>query len=168
MAFFGDPYVVLTKLGEITIDVTLNEDHEYDTFVTDNPIEDGTIFSDNVILLPTVLNITGRVTDAAITFLGIPKLSKAIDAFRELVALQTTKTPISVSTAMHLYENMYMKNIKFLRTSADGQSIRFAAVIREIQIVGNNAETNRERIAKDVQHTALASLDRGFVNKVAL
>lgn len=168
MSFFGDPYVVLTKFGEITIDVTLNEDHEYDTFVTDNPIEDGTIFSDHVILLPTVLNITGRVTDAAITILGIPKLSKSIDAFRELVALQTNKTPFSVSTALHFYENMYMKNIQFLRTSNDGQSIRFSAVLREIQIVGSNTDTNRERIARDVQHTALSSLDRGFVNKVIL
>lgn len=168
MAFFGDPFVVHTKIGEITIDATLNEDHDYDTFITENPVEDGTIYSDHVVLLPTVIRINGRVTDAAITILGVTKLSKSIDAFRELVALQRNKTPFSVTTALHVYQTMLLQKIQFPRTSKDGQSIRFEATLREIQVIGDNAQTNRDRIAKDVWNTALPSSDRGFVDPVRL
>lgn len=166
MGVFGDPFVLLTKIGEVAIDVTLHEDHVYDTYVTDHPVEDGTVFTDHQVLLPVVLNIEGRVTDASITFLGIPKLSKANEAYRSLVELQTRRQPFTVVTGLNVYENMILQNVSFPRTARDGQSIRFHATLREIQVIGDNNKTNRQRVAPDVEHSALPPVHRGFIQLV--
>ena len=166
MSVYGSPFTVLTNIGGIDIDVSLNEEHEYPTYITQNPVEDGTVYADHQILLPVVFNFIGRITDASIAFLGIPKLSRSHDAFLALVALEKAKKPFTLITGLATYENMLIENIRFLRQASDGQSVRFSAVIREIQVIGADATTNRDRIAPDVSHSALPPVDRGFVTKV--
>ena len=165
---FGNLFVVLSKIGDIEMDVVLNEEHDFSTRVSRNPLEDGTEFTDNIVLLPVSLKMTARVSDASMTPL-IPTLgSKSIDAYNALVELQTSKTLIDVSTGIRVYSNMYVERITVPRQSTDGNSLRFELTLSELLIIGDKTETNRETIVKELQHTALPVNNYGTVQKVAL
>lgn len=164
----GFPTFVLAKIGTIEIDAVIRERHQYDSEITENPVEDGTIFSDHVVLLPVSYEMQGRVTDASLSLLDLRLAGRADDAFRELVTLQRSREPFDVVTGINTYSNMLFQSIGFPRESSDGRSIRFEAVMREILIVGDQAATNRDRIAADVQHSALPFDSKGVVPKTEI
>jgi len=164
----GFATIIVAKIGTVKIDAVLNEVHQFDADITENPVEDGTIFSDNVILQPIRLEMTCRITDASPSLLQLRPAGTADDAFKALVALQRSRETFDVITGINVYKNMMLQSLSIPRESSDGRSIRFNAVLKEILIVGDEAETNRDRIAKDVQHTALPVSAKGVVAKVLL
>jgi len=173
MSGFGPSFVLLSSIGDIEIDAVLSEEHIFDSDVTRNPVEDGTQYTDHTVLLPTVLQIEGRVSDTSLKYLDFVDLvsrsdraSRSREAFQKLVDMQNKKIPFSVYTGLSNYENMIFESLSFPRTSKDGFSIRFDAVMVELLIVGGDAKTNRDRIAKNVQHTAQPSKNTGYVQKV--
>ena len=164
----GFATIIVAKIGTIEIDAVLNENHQYDADITENPVEDGTIFSDNVVLQPIRLEMTCRVTDASPSLLNLRSPGTADDAFKSLVALQRSREVFDVVTGINVYSNMMLQSLSIPRESSDGRSLRFNAVLKEILIVGDEAETNRDRIAEDVQHSALPVTSKGVVPKVVL
>lgn len=162
----GFPIVVLSKIGGIELDAVLNELHHYDAEISENPVENGTIFSDNVVLQPIVLEMTGRISDAAGSLLSLRLPGRSVDAFKSLVALQQSREPFEVVTGINVYKNMMFQSLTVPRDRTDGNSIRFTAILREILVVGDEAETNRERIAGNVRHSALAVSAKGVIPKV--
>ena len=165
---FGNLFVVLSSIGDIEVDASLNENHLIPARVTRNPIEDGSMYADNIILDPIVLNITARVSDASMIPLVPSFGSKSLDAYNGLVELQSAKEIIEVVTGIRSYQNMYLERISVPRASTDGNSLRFEMTISEILIVGDNAETNRDLISAEVTHTALPVNMVGTVQKVQL
>lgn len=165
---FGAFAVLVTKIGTVAVDVSPSQNHVFPSKITENPVEDGTIFSDHVILLPIQVDIEGRVSDASLTianaisgaFTG--KLSAA-EAFNELVKLQLDKEPFVVVTGLKVYQNMMLENLSVPRSSTDGKSVHFNATLKEVQVIGLNTPTNRELIALDVRHSALPIKSGGFV-----
>lgn len=158
------PSIFITDIGGVALDVSLRQTHTFPSRITENPVEDGTTFSDHQVLLPVVLEIDGRITDSPI---GSPLATgRAADAFRELVRLQRSKTPFVVSTGLARYENMLIKELSVPRSAEDGRSVRFTATIEEILVVGGQAPVNRDIISEDVRHTALPIKNGGFVTKV--
>lgn len=159
-------FIVVSKIGDVEIDVTLDEEHRFDSMITENPVEDGTVTNDHVVLKPVVLNISGRVTDASLTILGITKRNGAKEAYAELVALQLERKTFNVYTGINVYENMLLESLSFPRDGRDGKSIRFNAVLRELLIIGKSTIDNRTDVAPDVVHSAGRIIDRGVVSKV--
>lgn len=161
---FGILAVIVTKIGTVEIDVSPNQNHRYPSRVTENPVEDGTVFSDHQVLMPVMLEIEGRVTDASVSLVNTVRgKGTAKDAFRELVNLQKRREPIDVVTGLAVYQNMMIEELNVVRTASDGQSVRFVATLREIQVIGRNIGTNRDRVADSVRHTALPVNNVGFV-----
>lgn len=166
---FGLFAVFVTKIGTVEVDVSPNQSHRFPTKITDNPVEDGSVFADHVVLLPVTLEIEGRITDASVTLSdAITGRGTAKDAWRELVRLQQQREPFDVVTGLELYQNMLIEELIALRTATDGQSVRFVAVLREVQIVGRNTPTNRQRVAESVRHTALPFRALGIIAKVLI
>jgi len=165
---FGNLFVVLSSIGDIEIDAVLNEEHVLPARVTRNPVEDGSEFSDNIVVLPVSLSMTARVSDASMTPI-IPSFgSKSIDAYNALAELQTNKELVEVVTGIRTYQNMYIENMTVPRTGADGSSLRFELSMSELLIVGDKAETNRELISEDVAHSALPESNAGTVQAVEI
>lgn len=156
-----------TKIGTVPLDVAISQRHLFPTKITDNPVEDGTVYADHVVLLPTVLEIDGRVTDASVslvdTFTGKFGVQ---DAYRELIRMQRAKEPFDVVTGLNVYQNMLLQELDIVRSPLDGRSLRFTATLREILIVGKDVPTNRDLVAQDVRHTALPIANNGLVSKV--
>jgi len=164
----GFATIIVASIGTVEIDAVLNEVHQFDADITENPVEDGTIYSDNVVLQPIRVEMTCRVTDASSSLLKLRSAGTADDAYKALVKLQRSRETFDVITGINVYTNMMLQSVSFPRESSDGRSIRFNAVLKEILIVGDEAETNRDRIASDVQHTALPISAKGVVSKVPL
>lgn len=166
---FGEPFIVKTQIASIEMDASINEDHRLDTIVTRNPVEDGSVYSDNIVLLPIILELTCRVSDASLSYFtpAIPgKEGRATQAYYELVKLQNDKKPFRVITGIRDYENMVIENLSVPRSSKDGNSLRFNMILAEIPIVGQKANNNRELIAKEVRHTAPPIKNNGHVQLV--
>jgi len=162
----GFPEITYAKIGTVEIDVALSEDHRYRADITDNPVEDGTIFSDNVVLQPIVIEFEGRISDASQSILILREPGTSIDAFKSLVLLQKKRETFEVKTGIAVYKNMMFEELTPHRAAGDGRSIRFSATLREILVVGDDAETNRDRIADSVKHSALPTNSKGMVTKV--
>ncbi len=66
---FGLPTALLTDVGGVEVDAVISENHRYNSLVTQNPIEDGSIISDHIVNLPVILEMEGRFTDTPFGFL---------------------------------------------------------------------------------------------------
>jgi len=163
---FGNILIIRAEIGSIQIDASLSEDHIYRAMITDNPVEDGTVFSDHVVLLPVVLEMECRISDATQSIAQFRGSGGSIAAFQELVALQKRRELFTVTTGINVYQNMMFEELSVPREALDGRSIRFNATLREILVVGEDVSTNRDRIADDVKHTALSSTSKGLVAKI--
>jgi len=127
-------------LGTFRLDVSLQETHSMDAEVTDNPVEDGTLVSDHIILKPQALNIEGLVTETPIRFLsgirdalsdsGVPRVQTADQKMQELYK---TREPFDVMTGLREYKNMVLTSYVVNRAPARGMSLRFTATMREIK-----------------------------------
>lgn len=49
------------KIGTLTLDITINEEHESNLRITDNPIESGAVISDHAVLEPKQITIEGML-----------------------------------------------------------------------------------------------------------
>lgn len=165
---FGNLFTVLAKVGTIEMDASLNENHTFPAQVTRNPVEDGSQYADNIVLLPVTLSMTCRVSDASMIPLVPSFGSKSIDAYNALVELQTSKEFVSVVTGIREYKNMFLEKITVPRASPDGNSIRFEIEMSELLIQGGDSFTNRELISQDVASTALPINDVGTAQPVAI
>lgn len=168
MPAFGEPFIVLSRIADIEIDAILQQDSRFDMRVTRNPVEDGTLYTDHMVTIPTILQIEGRLSDTSLSYLTPVNPGRANNAFNSLVALQVQKQPFTVVLGDDVYENMVFESLSKPRTSDDGYSVRFNAVLTELFIVGNESQNNRGLIAEDVQHTALDVDNAGFIQKVAV
>lgn len=167
----GDPFVVRTKIFDIEMDASLNEDHRFNTIVTRNPIEDGSVYTDHVVLLPVILELSCRVSDTALSYLSpaiTGKEGRSNQAYYKLVELQRDREPFNVVTGINIYENMLIESLSVPRNSQDGHSLRFNMVLTEIPIIGNEVNSNRDLIAIDVISTALDSFNFGNVQKIQI
>jgi len=163
---FGDPFVIRTKLLDIEMDASLNEDHRFDTIVTRNPVEDGSLYSDHVVLLPITLELSCRVSDSSLSYFT-PAIAgsegRSNQAYYELVKLQLDREPFNVETGLQIYSNMLIESLSVPRSSKDGFSLRFNMVLVELPIIGEEDFPNRDLIALEVQHTAPGSVNLGYV-----
>ncbi len=166
LSILGFPTIVRARIGGIEIDASVSEDHTYFADTTDNPVEDGTVFTDHVVLQPVVLEMEGRISDATQSLLEFRGSGRSLEAFKSLVILQRTKQPFTVTTGINVYQNMIFQELRIIRQALDGRSIRFNATLRELLIFGDDVLTNRDRIAEGVQNTALSSISKGLVTKI--
>lgn len=167
-SILGFPEIHLVQIGPVTVDASLSEEHRFPATLTENPVEDGTVFTDHVVLQPTVLELECRISDATQNIGNFRGPGTASDAFKALVNLQRSRETFIVSTGLNVYQNMMFEELSVPRVALDGHSIRFHASLREILVVGDDAATNRDRIADEVKHTALSVRSNGIVMKVAV
>ena len=163
MSLFTSLFLKKSTISGIEIDHIKFEEPTYEAIVTKNPVEDGSVTSDNIVLLPVVLEIEGRITDTPINIFTPGLKGRSNTIFKSLVDLQTQKIPFDIVIGDNYYENMMFERISAPRTSADGYSVKFNAVLTEILIKGNNTQTIRDNISNEVQNTALPVFQGGFL-----
>lgn len=134
---FGNLY------GNIELDATLDESHEWQADATMNPVETGAPVTDHVIEMPDRLRITGVVTDAPIytsanlsgLFNLTPLETRTQPVFDFLYRLIKLREPMTVYTKFKNYDNMVLTSVTIPRNAAQGEAIEFNAEFINIRKV---------------------------------
>ena len=98
-----------TMIGDIMVDATTSRQADYNSEVTNNPVEDGFAVSDHVRRKPIPLKITAVFTPTPVTWADS---SSGVDRMREvftgLQAIYEAGEPITIKTIDFVYSNMVM------------------------------------------------------------
>lgn len=160
----------------IVVDATVSEEHLSEAELTENPVEDGAVVTDHVHLKPAQLTIQGVISDSPLGYAVIGniqnlvrsvsslfgKSSRSVDAYNDLLALQKSRQPFTVTTGLKRYKNMIMTSLSVPRTAQTGRAIHFTATMREIRIV--KSKTTSVSLSSSV--SSLGTKTQDFGNKV--
>lgn len=138
------------------IDMAETEGHDFDSDVTEDEVEDGAAFTDNIKDLADVVNLQGIVTDTPIgdllrireqaTASGIDEelpFLPSDEAQAKLLAIRAAKKPVIIQTSRGTFESMALTKLNLPVTGDTGDALSFSVSFRKIRIVTNNRVTIR-------------------------
>lgn len=168
------------RIGNLTLDARLEENHIRDNEVTQYPVEEGFDITDNVRKRPLSYTMTGMVTNAPIdieTLITDFSENRVTNAYDELLFLYNFHDLVSIQTTLQLYTDMVMESLQVPRNSTIGDELRFTATFKQIvkartefsqitvkdvnDIGGNSPEIDKRGVDKSnvgTQNTKGASL----------
>ena len=121
-------------LGNLELDASLDEAHEWTAEATSNPVENAAPVTDHIIEQPDKLRLRGVVSDSPMVLsstvsdiLGVFAGSRAQDAFDLLRAIIKKREPVTVYTKHRIYPDMLLTSVNIPRVPADGEAIEFTA-----------------------------------------
>jgi predicted GIY-YIG superfamily endonuclease len=143
------------SISTLQVDVTLSEEHELPSIVTEKPVEDGSNINDNVILGNPILTISGILTDDR---LGTSQAEK----WRALQDIRRTREPFTVTTSLGAYENMIFTNIRATRDVSSVGAVFFTAGIKSVRIIASEtAQVPLRAIREERKAKQAAKQDKG-------
>jgi len=152
------------KIGELQLDATIQEVHEYKNEISEYPIEDGSTLSDNIRLTPEVLQITGFVTNSPVSVLQENKaevvkqsngkvevknfkregqnnnVEFAQDVLlrisgRRIQGADVEPELITVVTGLRVYDSMAIETLRMPRDASTGLALRFECTLKKVKKV---------------------------------
>lgn len=140
------------RLGDLLLDATVSEGHEFENETTDSPVEEGVSFTDHILAKPRMLTIEGIVSDTPIMHRDSIEAAgfdtarngfgRGKQAFETLERIFFSRIPITVATKLATYPNMVITRLSIPRGSTTGDALRFTASLKEIRVV----RTSRARL----------------------
>lgn len=127
-----------SNFGNVTFDTVVTEEHRYASRVTHYPVEFGTIISDHIIKEPDVVILSGIVSDTPLAFLA--GFNRSVNAFNQLVELQSRRLPVTLVTGIKVYTNMAITLLDVPRNVKTGQTLTFNIEFQKI-IYDNTIQT---------------------------
>lgn len=132
------------KIGTLELDVVLEEQHDYDSEVTQYPIESGESISDHINLNPVRLTMRGFITQTPVQFLDTNTIlgnDLVQTAFDKLVEIRDNKDVIDVVSGLKVYSDMIINRLSIPRDVRTGQSLQFTAGFTQIKKTASIGET---------------------------
>lgn len=148
---FGKKYAQ-SKVGTVTFDTMVSEEHRFTSRVTYFPVENGTIVSDHIINQPDVVILSGLVSDTPLNIFAT--FNRSIAAFNQLLELHRRREVIDVVTGIKIYKNMAITSLDVPRTVKTGQTLTFNIELQRI-IYDNNITVplDNENVFSGVNNT---------------
>lgn len=150
------PRTTRRRIGSLTLDATMQEDHSFGGQVTDNPVEGGSNISDHQIRDPLVLTMGGVVSDSPAEFItgAFGAFSgRAQSAYETLRELRDNSVVIEVQTGFALYQNMVIESLRIPNDRT--ASLKFTAVLKQLEL------TQSESVAIPADTTTESDLATG-------
>ena len=149
-------------LATFEMDVTISEDHQRSAVVTENPVEDGSVVSDQVILDPERVIVEGFVTSAPARILplgaiGEGGIQRVINAFDLLDDLWRARNPLMLTTGYRVYRDMVINRVSMPRGREIG--LRFSVELQNVNRVAG--EVGTVNVSQAVADAAARTLDAG-------
>lgn len=129
------------------IDAAAQEEHSFDSEVTEYPVEKGADIADHVRSRPIVVTIEGIVSDTPlgslrerrITEFGDPLVAGDVSEgmFAKLQKIRDAREPVTIVTSLRKYDNMVLQSISIPRDATTGDALRFRAQFIQIVLVTN-------------------------------
>jgi hypothetical protein len=156
-------------IGDLLLDLLLQEEEEMANKVTQYPVENGSPAADHVITEPTVLTITGFVTNAPIrahvgTIDGQARVTRTKEdqlrgsdinftdlALAYLRKIRLSRTPVTVITKRGTWENMLVERVSRQKSKDTGDALVFTIRLvefRQVKLVYVSAPRKRTTSAR--------------------
>lgn len=119
------------RVGVVELDVTISENHTFNSRATNFPVETGGDVTDHIINDPDILTLSGLVSDTPLNIFSF--FTRSIDAFNRLVDLHERRVPVTVVTGLKVYQNMVMTTLDVPRNINTGQSLTFNITLQNIR-----------------------------------
>ena len=135
--------LVKTNIGGLFFDAVLNVSTEHPMTITSHPVQSGANLSDHAFREPVKISMEVAVSDAMDSMVPgqyVGGYTKSTSAYRTLIALQATRTPLRVLTRLNRYDNMLIQSISVnddvktlygLRATVQLQEVMMATVATE-------------------------------------
>lgn len=140
----------MVTIAGFLIDATLSIGRERTSEVTDNPVEDGSAFVDNIRANPLVLTLDCIVSDTPIGAAATARASQTTlpsnDARALLTRLHLARQPITVQTDTDTFTSMAVQSISDTEDAATGEALRFRVVLKQVEIVYSSRSVTRTAI----------------------
>lgn len=153
----------------IEVDVTPTQDHDLNNEISDFPLEDGSIASDHITVLPNVVELDLTFSDTPISkfnptvqFDSAEGRSRGL--FRQLQDIKKNKVKCLLITGLQSYRNMYILKIGVPRRSGDGKKVSCLTTFKELTILtraGTGIQGVVAPVTADVEHTARGLIEIG-------
>lgn len=149
MGFFSESVAIIFKqpftqrLGKLEVDIVSSRIISEKVTITNNPIEGG-FNTDNAKDEPTQISITGIISKYSLKNSKIAQVTNIIsgdisnrlkDAHDELYRIKNDKEPITLAMKYKQYANMLLSDLNFIDEANSGETLRFTAIFKEINIV---------------------------------
>ena len=126
-----------SKVGVVTFDTMVQEEHKFSSRVTYFPVERGTIISDHIINQPDIVILSGLVSDTPLTIFA--PFNRSVAAFNALLEIHRRREIIDVVTGIKLYRNMAITSLDVPRTVKTGQTLTFNIELQRIIFDDNDS-----------------------------
>jgi hypothetical protein len=147
----------LAMIDDFLIDCVLNEEHTFESEVTEYPVEDGADITDNVrpkpivvtmdciisnTPLPPISSLRGPRDDGTAFSLlsatrGVLQVTPAQEAYQRMMIIRNAREPVTIRTSLDTFKNMVLKNLTIPRASGSGDALRFTASWQQVEIITN-------------------------------
>jgi hypothetical protein len=119
------------------IDAVLRENHEYESTVTDYPLDEGSDASDHVINKPVTITLDSVVSDTPIGALADRRGTDTLpssDAIAKLRRIRAARQPIVIVTTKGVYSSVVMQSLRIPVDANTGAALAFTAVFKQLYI----------------------------------
>lgn len=122
------------KVGAITLDLLLSEEHMFSSEITQYNIEDGSAITDHIRRNLFQGALSGRVSNFSLTQEGITT-NRAQDAYDALKQIWLDEQLVDIVTIYGVFNNVGISSISTPRFSGTGEAINFDITFQEVNIV---------------------------------
>lgn len=163
---FLSPILFMSRnIGGFVANVTIEEDHTDEIRITDHPVERGASITDHAIKEPESVVITAGWSNSNIWALGNPFYVQLI--YNQMLGLQATLEPFSITTGKRIYENMLIRRISVKTDEKTENSLIATFDCREViiantQVVSGSGDATN---MKDPVNNA-GTTNRGVINPI--
>lgn len=139
------------------IDCAEQEQHAFDSEVTEHPVENGADIADHIRARPVTVTMSGIVSDTPIGDLASRRAlfsRPSEEAYTRLLAIRDRRQPVTITTSLGTFERMALSSLSSTPRTADG--FFFTATFVQINVVTNLRTTVRVAVPR-----AKGKLNRG-------
>ena len=154
-------------IGEIEIDVVVNESATSTATITKNPVENGADINDHIIIEPMSFSITGVVSNAITSVFDIASglsvdKTKSQATWDDLLELQSKREPFTLVQGLRSYDNVVIQSLTETQDKTTSGSLSFTATLVEINLVGTGAPPTTEFGTSTTEDQMLPATNSGL------
>lgn len=158
----GTPNIRLEGIATVEFDALIDENHDWSSEVTMNPVENGSPITDHIQLNPDKFRITATISDSSI-ILGAQAdgaQSNTQNVFDLLRSLHEDRQTIIVYSKYTIYTDMAIASIGIPRSVANGDSLQFTIEFINVRVVSTQTAKVPAGISKKSDKKSTSAMNK--------
>ncbi len=155
----------------LEVDVSPTQDHDLNNQMTEFPLEDGSVATDHITVMPNVVELDLTWTDTPISKFNPltqfqSKNGRSRGLFRRLQDIKNDRIKCVLITGLQSYRDMYIEKISIPRRSGEGKKVSCLTTFRQLIIntrAGIGLQGLASSVTADVAHTFFGLIDIGDI-----